>query len=260
MNDPELTIDLPQERRRRILEKLQADGKIVAAELTGRYNVSEDTIRRDLRDLAAAGLLQRVHGGALPLAPQRPYPERAQQNSAAKVAIAKTAAQLVSHGQVIIFGSGTTNHAIAQQLNPALQATAITASPQIALALLDYPAIEVILVGGRLNKSAYAALDAEALAQLKRYHADICFLGICSLHPEAGYTATIFDEAAINRAIIAQSGEVVAVATADKLGTIAPYAVAPLSEITHLVTEAGVPDASLAPYQQAGIDILKVKI
>ncbi len=251
-----LNINLPQERRQHILEKLQAEGKLIATDLSTLYGVSEDTIRRDLRDMAAEGLLKRVHGGALPLAPQRPYAERAQHSSPGKVAIAQTAARLVQNGQVVIFGSGTTNHEISKQLDPFLRATVVTINPQISLTLLDHRFIEVILVGGWLNKSVCAATDAEALVQLSRYHADICFLGICSLHPQAGYTVTLYDEAAINRAIIAQSGEVVAAATGDKLGTIAPYAVAPLSEITHLITEPHLPDAVLEPYRQAGLEIL----
>lgn len=254
--DNSLNINLPQERRQHILEKLQSEGKLIATDLCALYGVSEDTIRRDLRDMAADGLLKRVHGGALPLAPQRPYAERAQDSSPAKVAIAQTAARLVQNGHMVIFGSGTTNLEICKQLEPSLRATVVTTSPQIALTLLDHRFIEVILVGGRLSKSAYAAIDAEALAQLSRYHADICFLGICSLHPQAGYTVTLYDEAAINRAIIAQSGEVVAAATGDKLGTIAPYTVAPLSDITHLVTEPNLPEASLEPYRQAGLEIL----
>jgi DeoR/GlpR family transcriptional regulator of sugar metabolism len=256
VSDNNLNINLPQERRQQILEKLQAEGKLIATDLSAMYGVSEDTIRRDLRDMAAEGLLKRVHGGALPLAPQRPYAERAQQNSPEKVAIAQTAARLVQNGQVVILGSGTTNHEIARYLAPSLRATVVTISPQIALTLLDHRFVEVILVGGQLNKSVCAAIDAEALAQLSRYHADICFLGICSLHPQAGYTVALYDEAAINRAIIAQSGEVVAAATGDKLGTIAPYKVAPLSEITHLVTEPHLPADVLEPYRQAGLEIL----
>lgn len=251
-----LNINSPQERRQHILGKLQAEGKLIATDLSTLYRVSEDTIRRDLRDMAAEGLLKRVHGGALPLAPQRPYAERLQDTSPGKMAIAQTAAQLVKNGQVVIFGSGTTNHEISKQLDASLQATVVTTNPQIALTLLDHRFIEVILVGGRLNKNVCATIDAEALAQLRRYHADICFLGICSLHPQVGYTASLYDEAAINRAIIAQSGEVVAAATGDKLGAIAPYTVAPLSEITHLVTEPHLPDAVLDPYRQAGLEIL----
>jgi DeoR/GlpR family transcriptional regulator of sugar metabolism len=254
--ETDLNFNLPHERRQYILDKLQADGKIIAAELSALYGVSEDTIRRDLRELAAAGLVKRVHGGALPLASQQSYTERAQHSTPAKVAIAQTAARLVQNGQVVILGSGTTNHEISKQLDPHLQATVITTSPPVALTLLAHRSVEVILVGGRLSKIVYAAIGAEALAEISRYHADICFLGICSLHPEAGYTANLFDEVAINRAIIAQSGEVVAAATADKLGAIAPYTVAPLSDITHLVTEPHLPEAVLLPYRQAGLEIV----
>ncbi len=251
-----MNFNLPQERRQYLLDKLHTDGKIIAAELSAACGVSEDTIRRDLREMAAAGLVKRVHGGALPPAPQQSYLERAQQSTPAKIAIAQAAARLVHPGQVIILGSGTTNHEIAKQFDPNLQATVITTSPPIALTLLAHRSVEVILVGGRLSKTVYAAIDAAALAEISRYHADIGFLGICSLHPEAGYTDNLFDEVAINRAIIAQSAEVVAAATADKLGAISPYTVAPLAHITHLVTEPDLPETALAPYRQAGLEII----
>jgi DeoR/GlpR family transcriptional regulator of sugar metabolism len=249
-------IDLPQERRQSILDKLRQEGRIIAGDLSALYGVSEDTIRRDLRDLAAAGLLKRVHGGALPLVPDlAPYARRERHTSPAKIAVAQAAAQLVQEGQVVIIGSGTTNHEIARQLDPHLRATIITASPQVAVTLSSLPHVDIILIGGRVNKQELVVTGAEAVDQLRRFRADLGFLGICSLHPEVGYTGTAYDEVAVERAIIEQCGDVAAVAVAEKLGTVAPYFVAPLSEITYLVTEPQ-PDAILAPYRAAGLEII----
>lgn len=249
-------IDLPQERRQLILDKLRKEGRIIAGDLSALYGVSEDTIRRDLRDLAASGLLKRVHGGALPLAPDTaPYARREQHTSPAKIAVAQAAARLVQDGQVVIIGSGTTNHEIARQLDPHLHATIITASPQVAVTLSSSLYMDIILIGGRLNKQELVVAGAEAVDQIRRFKADLGFLGICSLHPEAGYTGTNYEEVAVDRAIIDQSGDVVAVTVADKLGTVAPYLIAPLSEITYLVTESQ-PEAVLAPYYAAGLEII----
>jgi DeoR/GlpR family transcriptional regulator of sugar metabolism len=251
-------VELAEERRAHILELLKQEGKVVALELSTRFEVSEDTIRRDLRELADAGLLRRVHGGALP---RSPFPsghrEREGQRKSEKHALAKVAADLLQDGQMVIFGGGTTNLEIARALNPSLALTAITTSPQIALTLTNYERIEVIMIGGRMNKAEQVVADAEALRQIRGFNADLCFIGICSLHPHAGLTANVYEEVAVNQAMIAQSTDVVAVALADKLGTIAPYTVAPLTEITHLVTEAHLSEDALLPYQKTGIQILK---
>lgn len=252
------TINLPQERRQNILEDLRLNGKVVAIELSKRYAVSEDTIRRDLRELASAGLLKRVHGGALPISPSTaPYRERDKQPTANKIALARVARDLTQDGQLIFFDGGTTNSEIAKCLPPNLRATAVTPSPQIALHLANYQHIEVILIGGRLNKMELVTADAEAVRQLQQFQADICFLGVCSIHPEVGITANVYEEVVLTRTLIEQSGEVVATATAEKLGSVAPFTVASIDQITHIITEKKVADDRLNPYKSHGIKILK---
>src|SRR3954465_14802294 len=112
---------LAGERKRQILEQISKDGRVVASELCQRFGVSEDTIRRDLRELSAEGLLHRVHGGALPL-PKAPIPAaysaRAEQATAAKTVIGKAAAQLVRDGQVITIDGGTTPLEVAEHFSP----------------------------------------------------------------------------------------------------------------------------------------------
>src|SRR5438876_2432914 len=124
---------LTAERRRSIMQTLQREGKVHATELSKALQVSEDTIRRDLRELAAAGVLQRVHGGALPRSPATAsFTERQQQAPETKAAIAQAAVRLIRQDQVIIFDGGTTLLQVAQRLPPDLRATVITHSPPIA--------------------------------------------------------------------------------------------------------------------------------
>ncbi len=258
MIDPDASsLDLPEQRREQILNRLRQDGKVIAAELCSAFKVSEDTIRRDLRALDDAGLLKRVHGGALPLTPAPDYRERQTQFQPEKRALARTAAALVKAGQVVIFGAGTTNLEVAQHLAPSLRATAIAVSPQTALALANYPNLDVILIGGLLDKRDLVVGASAAVEQLRQFHADLCFLGICSLHPEAGFTVNNYDEGMLDRAMLAQSGDVIAVTLAQKLGTIAAYSVAPLSEITRIVTEASVSEPTLEPYRALGIEVIR---
>ena len=150
---------LTAERRQQILETLRRDGKVLASELSAVLNVSEDTIRRDLRELAEAGLLQRVHGGALPRSPAAAsFAIRQSQAPSAKAAIANAAAQLVRNGQVIILDGGTTTLQVAQRLPLDLRATIVTNSPPIAVALAEHPAVEVIVIGGRLLQDSLVTI------------------------------------------------------------------------------------------------------
>src|SRR2546425_1658955 len=141
---------LTAERRRSIMQTLQREGKVHATELSRSLHVSEDTIRRDLRELAAAGQLQRVHGGALPRSPaSASFTVRQQQAAEAKAAIAQAAVELIRQDQVIILDGGTTSLQVAQHLPYNLRATVITHSPPVALALAEYPEIEIVVIGGK---------------------------------------------------------------------------------------------------------------
>src|ERR1700686_5385246 len=133
---------LTAERRRSIMQTLQQDGKVLATELSKALHVSEDTIRRDLRELASAGMLQRVHGGALPRTPTTAsFTERQQQAASTKSTIAQAAIKLIRRDQVVILDSGTTLLQLAQHLPLDLRATIITHSPPIAVALSEYAEI-----------------------------------------------------------------------------------------------------------------------
>ena len=246
------------ERQQYILTALKREGKVLASELSATLDVSEDTIRRDLRKLSEAGLLQRVHGGALPSSPATAsYTVRQRQASSAKAAIAQAAATLVQNGQVIILDGGTTTLQVAQRLPMDLKATVITNSPPIAVALGEHPQIEVIVIGGRLYKTSLVTVGAAAIEGLRMIRADLCMLGVCSLHPDVGISVPELEEAHVKRAMIASAAEVVALASAEKLGTAATYTVGALSELTHLVTDLSVSDKTLAPYQALGITVIR---
>ncbi|HLX41565.1 MAG TPA: DeoR/GlpR family DNA-binding transcription regulator, partial [Ktedonobacteraceae bacterium] len=239
---------LTAERRRSIIQTLQRNGKVLASELSKELNVSEDTIRRDLRELATAGVLQRVHGGALPHSPTTAsFTVRQRLASGAKAAIAQAAIQLIRQNSVIILDGGSTPLQVAQHLPYDLRATVITHSPPVALALAENPDIEVIMIGGKLYKHEIVNIGAATVEAYQNIRADICFLGIRSLHPAVGISTLDLEEAYVKRAIIASAAEVVALTSAEKLGTAAPYIVGPMSDLTHLVTERSVSEEMLAP-------------
>src|SRR6478735_4445515 len=247
---------LTEERRHAILERLQRDGKVVAAELSSTLDVSPDTVRRDLRELADAGLLRRVHGGALPAAVGAlPYAARLEQAPDAKLAIARATSRLLRNGQVILLDAGTTTLEVARNLSPDLDATVITNSPPIALALSEHPRIEVVVLGGSLAKDSKAVVGATTVDALRSVRADVLVLGVCSLHPEIGITVLDYEESHVKRAMIANAAEVVAVSAADKLGSAGPYVIAPLEELTYVVTERDAPAEQLDGFRAAGVEV-----
>jgi DeoR/GlpR family transcriptional regulator of sugar metabolism len=252
---------LKEERQLVIMERLRLEGKVVVTALMNRLHVSEDTVRRDLDDLAALGLLQRVHGGALPRAPASPYEQRVREASTTRRALARAlaaaAARFIRDGQVILMDSGSSVLAVATALPTSLQATVVTNSIPVATALLQYPAVDVQVLGGRLKKDAQAMVGIPVVEALRQYRADVCVLGVCSLHPDMGISMLDMEEAYVKRAMVEQAAEVVTVADITKLGTAAPFVIGPLNALTYLVTDSSIEPDVLAPYQERGITIIR---
>jgi len=249
---------LTDERRAVILDRLRTQGRVLAADLTAELDVSSDTIRRDLRELDDAGLLRRVHGGALPRhGDGAPFQSRAARAPAAKASIARRAAESVSDGQLVVLDGGTTTLEVARALRDDLRARVITTSPPIAIALADHPGLEVSVVGGTLRPNSLVTVGAAAVEAFRSIRADVVFLGVCGLHPEIGVTTSDLEERHVKAAMIEGAAEVVALADHDKLGTAMSVVVAPLSAVTRLVTDAEADDEALAPYRALGIEVLR---
>ncbi|WP_062218652.1 DeoR/GlpR family DNA-binding transcription regulator [Aureimonas sp. D3] len=248
---------LTSERKALIQTVLLRDGRVVAKSLAQELGLSEDTIRRDLRELASEGLLQRVHGGALPASPAvADFARREESGSAAKLALARAAAALIRPGQIVFLDGGTTNVQLARHLPRDLSATIVTHSPSIAVELVQHPLVEVELIGGRLFKHSIVAVGATCAEAISRIRADVYVMGVTGLHPEAGATTGDSEEASIKRLIARQSAETIVLATGEKLGAASPYRIVPIHEITSLVTQASVCDEKLAPLRAAGLEIV----
>jgi DeoR/GlpR family transcriptional regulator of sugar metabolism len=246
---------LTAERRQAILTRLERDGKVVASELVDALGVSEDTVRRDLRELASGGLVQRVHGGALLPAPANfSFAQRLHVAPEAKAHLAEAALPLLDGANVVLLDGGTTALELARRLPPDRACTVLTNAPPVAAALAAHPRVEVVLIGGRLLKDSQTTVGAETVEALRQVRADACVLGICSVDAEVGITTSHHDEAHVKRAMVAASAEVIALATADKLQTASPWVVAPVGDLTHLVTDAG--EDVTAPYAAAGVSVI----
>ena len=248
---------LGEERRDAIRRWLATEGKVRAAALSERLGVSLDTVRRDLQELAEAGELRRVHGGALPPASPGPwsFKERLPDDAAAKAAIAAAAVALVRPGDVVALSGGTTILEFARRLPPDLEATVVATSPDIAVALADHARLTVDVIGGRLHPEARTVIGPEAVDALRLVRPDVCLLSACSLHPVAGMTLRHREEATVVRAMVQGAGRVVSLTTAAKLGSAGPYPVAELQRIDTIVTDAD--DAAVAVYRESGIEVVR---
>lgn len=234
-----------------ISERLARDGQIVAKALADELGLSEDTIRRDLREMATEGLLKRVHGGALPLTPPLPdFAARQAIASGVKRMLGRRAAGLVQSGQTIFLDGGTTNAEIARALPRDLRATIVTHSPTIAAELEQHNA-EVILIGGRLYKHSMVAVGAAAVAAIEQIRVDVFFLGVTAIHPAYGLSTGDYEEATIKRAIARQSAETYVLATAEKFGAASPHRIMSVNDLAALVVPADIENEVLSPCRDA---------
>lgn len=247
---------LTARRKELLLHMLATDGQIVAKSVAQTLELSEDTIRRDLRELAAEGKLQRVHGGALPASPAiADFAARTQLASSGKEKIGARAAHIVQTGQTVVIDGGTTAQQVARQLPLHLTATVITHSPTIALELVDHSDIEVILIGGRLFKHSVVTSGAIANEAIARIHADLFFMGVTGVHPTAGLTTGDAEEAATKRALSARCAETYVLASAEKLGAASPFSVVEFSDIAGVITDSDAPQATLAQLRALGVEV-----
>ncbi|MRW83285.1 DeoR family transcriptional regulator [Pseudoduganella sp. FT26W] len=247
------------ERHALILQQLNTEGRVLAAVLARELDVTEDTIRRDLRDLAAAGLCQKVYGGAvrMPAAPEGgTLTQRMERQQSDKSRLAAAAATLIQPGAVIFIDAGSSNLAIAEALPP-VTLTVLTNAPSIAARLLDKPNVDLIMIGGRIKQSLGGSVGATALREVELIHPDLYFIGACGVDLDAGVTAVDYEEAEFKRRLAAQSKATAVVATGAKLGAVASYRVLPLSQLTHLIVEADAAEALAADYAAAGVNLLR---
>jgi DeoR/GlpR family transcriptional regulator of sugar metabolism len=247
---------LAAERREHLLDLLTRTGKIVAKDVAADLGISEDSVRRDLRDLAGEGLCQRVYGGALPASPAVvDYDARQAVAPDGKRKVASVAAALVRPGGSVVLDGGTTALAVARALPKTLACTVITHSPTIATALIEHRA-EIFLLGGRVFKHSAVTCGAAAVEAAQNVSAELCLLGVTGVHPEAGLTTADADEAAMKRALSTRAADTYILASSKKIGTASPYRVLPWEKITGIVTDADPHDTAIEQIRALGVEVL----
>jgi DeoR/GlpR family transcriptional regulator of sugar metabolism len=246
---------LATQRRHRILQELQASGTVRVADLAGVLGVSEMTVRRDIDTLDAEGQLLRVHGGATRTgtfsAIEPEFVSKSAQEAEAKRAIAAEALSLLRADMTLLISGGTTTYEFARLLPRDLGLTVATNSIMVANALLPGPlspgplspgargGIRTLVLGGQRTPSE-ALVGPVTMHAMENLHADLCFMGVHGIDPEAGITSPNLLEAEVNAAMIAASGALVVLADASKYGVVGLAGIAPLSSIGTLITDSGI--------------------
>jgi DeoR/GlpR family transcriptional regulator of sugar metabolism len=249
--------ELSAERRARLLERLQASGRLVTSEAAASSGVSVDTIRRDLVALEELGQARRVHGGAvLHSSLPRSFRERARDAGPGMGELAQLIVNRLQPGQVIGLDAGTTGVEIARRIPLELALTVVTTSPPAAVALERHRRLTVVLIGGVLDLTWMAVTGAEAVEAIGSFRLDSAVLGACAIHPEFGVTTNSLAEVETKRAWIRAAAEVVLPAVPEKIDRVAPFVVCPLDELSIVVCPDELPDQSRRRYRRKGVALL----
>lgn len=248
---------LKRERQAYILHQVNLHNKVLSAQLCQEIDVSEDTIRRDLQELADQNKLIKVHGGALSHSFSQvnftPIEIYSQEN---KQHIAQKAAALIEDGMFILTTGGTTILEMARALPPGLKATFISGSVPVIMEYSNHTTIDVIVIGDKLAKNSKITVGADAIQQIKSIRADICFLGVNSIDPGHGVTDNDWEVVLVKRAMIESARRVVCLTIAEKMNSIQPLHVCGIDKVSTLITELDADDPLLTPYREAGVEVI----
>ncbi|UCG26324.1 MAG: DeoR/GlpR transcriptional regulator [Chloroflexota bacterium] len=246
-------------RRQQILEIVERKQSATVADLCDTLDVSEVTIRRDLRHLSDQQLIRRVHGGAVASRGRNYEPPtiiRAATNKNQKEAIALEACKLVNEGDSIALDVGTTTLALAQQLVGLSNLTIITASLPIANVLVESPRSRLILTGGVVRVQEHSMIGHIAARTYQDFHLDKAFVGVGGMHLSAGLTEYNQDDTLIKQAMMQHAKQIIVLADSSKLGRTCFMTIAPLDGIDILVTDSGIRSRDLTELRKRGVQVM----
>lgn len=251
----------PAERHSHILKQLQGNGFVTVSTLSAELNVSEVTIRRDLRQLEERNLLYRTHGGATPSNPfvyDRPVSEKAKQHAEEKRRIGAAAAALVQPLDSIILASGTTISQVARHLQGTPNLTIVTSALNVALDLVHLPSVEIFVLGGMLRLTSTSVAGPNAEEMMRKCTCHTLFLGVDGFDVEHGLTTSSAMEASLNKSMIAAAHQTVVVTDSSKFGLRGFSHICGLNDVDTVITDAGVPDGVVRALEEHDITVCVV--
>jgi DeoR/GlpR family transcriptional regulator of sugar metabolism len=243
------------ERQKAILNQLQLEKKLTTLELATLFNVSEDTIRRDLNELKKSGQINKVYGAAFLSDEQQDITITNPQilKYKEKEVVAQKALQHIKEGQVIIMSGGTTNLVLARMLPRNLNATIYTYSLPIAMELAKLPNIELMFIGGKIQKNAMVTVGIDVLQYLSGISADICFMGVSSINVKNGLTEKGYEVSMIKKEMMKSSDTTICLLTSDKLNKKMTYSVCSLQEIDFIISDINSDHPYFEDYKKLGV-------
>jgi DeoR/GlpR family transcriptional regulator of sugar metabolism len=248
---------LKRERQAYILHQVNLHNKVLSSTLSSEINVSEDTIRRDLLELAEEGKIIKVHGGALSQSfSQFHFPSSNFYSQSSKNIIARKAVDLIEDGMCILTGGGTTIIEMARCLPHHVHATFITGSIPVIVEYLNHPNIEVIVIGDKISKNSKITVGPESINRIRQLKPHLCFLGINAIDMMHGITDNDWDVVQVKKAMIESAQKTICLTIAEKLNTFQPIKVCDTDKIDVLITELDPSEAALKPFVNAGIEVL----
>jgi DeoR family fructose operon transcriptional repressor len=250
-----------EERRQAMADLITQRGRLSVTELAEAYDVTTETVRRDLSALEQAGLVRRVHGGAVPAKAlsrlETAVTDRDLAQAEQKDRIAKAALTLLPpSGGSVLLDAGTTTSRLAAHLPTDLDLTVITNAVPIAARLAVAPEADLYLLPGRVRRTTQAAVGEETVEALSRLRADVAFVGANGISLDHGLSTPDHSEAAAKRAMVAAARRVVALADSTKVGAEHTVRFAELAEIDVLVTDAGIADVDRKSLEELGIEVV----
>lgn len=250
-----------EERQQAIAELVLRRGRVSVTDLADTYDVTTETVRRDLSTLERTGLLRRVHGGAVPAgAVEVVVGERDSTRVQEKEAIAHAAVGLLGDGAgsdvTVLLDAGTTTGRLATMLPRDRRLTVFTHAVTVASRIAGQANVELHLLPGRVRAATQAAVGADTVEALSRLRADIAFMGTNAISARHGFSTPDSDEAAAKRAMVHAARRRVVLADSSKLGREDAVRFAELGEVHVLVTDGGASERDLAPLREAGIEVV----
>ncbi len=247
-----------EERQRAIVRKVRDAGSVSVDELVEQFGVSAPTIRADLARLESKGLVVRTHGGAIRAEGtlfEPSHDERSVIRRAEKQAIARAAAALVHPGETVLLDAGTTTLELALVLRGCRPLTVVTNSLAIAAVLMECTGIEIIMVGGQVQRLRRATLGPLAMRFLDGFRVDKAFLGFNGVEADAGFTVVDFDAAEVKRRMMQTGAQTVVLVDSDKIGRVAFAAAAPIGAADLLITDDRAQPAQIARLREKGLEV-----
>ena len=245
------------ERQAFILHQVNLHNKVLSTDLSKQIKVSDDTIRRDIQQLAEIGKIIKVHGGAL--SPSF-HNTRTSSNDVyaynKKQIIAEKAITLIKDGMVILTTGGTTIIEMARALPPELHATVISGSIPALAEYMVHPNIEVIVIGDKVSKDSKITVGSDAISRIRELKVDLCFLGVSAINLETGVSDNDWEVVQIKKAMVESSQKLICLTISEKINSRQPFQVCDSKKIDTLITELPPDDELLNAYVRAGIHVL----